>query len=52
MSKTVVPMLPLPMALLQPHKTPHNCLVCLHVSNGELESFGKLMVDLSLWNEN
>ena len=32
--------------------THYDCLVCLHFSDGELESLNKLMVDLSLWNEN
>jgi len=51
-SKIFVPLLPLPMAPLQPYESPRGCLVCSHLSDTELESFVKLMVDLSLWNKN
>ena len=50
--KNISSPLPLPIAPLQPYETPHDCLVCLHISDGEFESLVKLMVDLSLRNEN
>jgi len=40
------------MAPLQPYESPHDCLLCLHFSDGKFESLVKLMADLSLRNEN
>jgi len=34
------------------YENPHDCLVCLHFSDGGFENLVKLVVDLSLRNEN
>ena len=40
------------MAPLQPYESPHDCLVCLHFSDGEFENLVKPMVGLSIRNAN
>jgi len=40
------------MAPLQPYESPHDCLMCLHITDEEFESLVKLMVDLSSRNAN
>jgi len=46
-----IPLLPLPIALLQPYQSPYDCQACLAFSGGKFASHIKLMVDLILWNE-
>ena len=50
--QNIYSLLTLPMAPLHPYESLHDCLVCLHFSDGEFENLFKLMIDLSLRNEN